>query len=114
MMVNFTYWETFQSVMSENKVSNFWLIIVSVNFLLSIIMGIVLFLFCGFHYRLLVTSYTTLEYCEKKREKESTWLVSPFDTGSAWGNVKHKLGYDKFIFLKCKKTQVSFINWIAW
>jgi hypothetical protein len=57
-------------------------------------MGIILFFFCLFHIRLLITNYTTLEYCEKKRENESTWQISPFDRGSMWRNAQTKLGDD--------------------
>jgi hypothetical protein len=57
-------------------------------------MGIILFFFCLFHIRLLVTNYTTREYFEKKKKNESTWQISPFDRGSMWRNAQTKLGDD--------------------
>ena len=92
IMVNITYWETFETVMAKDEVSNFWLVVITLTYLLSIFMGCVLFFFFLFHVRLLFTNYTTLEYWEKKREKESTWQVSPFETGSYIGNMETKLG----------------------
>lgn len=98
-LVNFTYWETFQTVMSQNEVSTLCLLLISLNFMLSIFMGIILTLFCTFHLRLLVTNYTTLEYCEKKREKVSTWQVSPFNKGTAYKNIQAKLGQDPLLYM---------------
>ena len=99
LLVNLTYWETLKSVINQNQISALGLTWISVVFLLSIVMGFILILFWGFHLRLTLTNYTTLEYCEKKREHQSTWNTSPFDTGSAIGNLQVKIGYDKFFFL---------------
>lgn len=108
--INLTYWETFQSVMSEDKVSNMCLIWVCINFLMSLIMGVILTLFWAFHIRLLLTNYTTLEYWEKKREKESTWQISPFNVGTTWGNIKMKLGKDKLLYMLLPTTPTMKTN----
>lgn len=48
---------------------------------------------------MMITNYTTLEYCEKRREFKSTWQVSPFDQGSYMNNIRAKLGLDSIFFL---------------
>lgn len=54
--------------------------------------------FTGFHIRLILTNYTTLEYCEKRRENVSTWQISPYASPNASYNISLKLGFDWFIW----------------
>ncbi|CAI2360782.1 unnamed protein product [Moneuplotes crassus] len=92
--INITYWEEFVRVLASVTTSNIYLLVVCTTFMFSVVMSIILTCFCIFHFRLIMTNYTTLEYCEKKREKESTWQVSPYDLKTATQNIKSKLGYD--------------------
>ena len=95
--INLTYWRTFIEALNSDDHSNYYLLTVCVTFMISIIFGIIMTFFWAFHYRLILTNYTTLEYWEKKREKESTWQVSPFNQMSFTRNLKSRLGHDNWL-----------------
>lgn len=46
----------------------------------------------------MITSYTTLEYCEKRRGTESTWAVSPYYSTRWVYNISLKMGFECWIF----------------
>mmetsp|Transcript_18863 Transcript_18863/g.18846 ORF Transcript_18863/g.18846 Transcript_18863/m.18846 type:complete len:81 (-) Transcript_18863:31-273(-) len=61
-------------------------------------LGIAVIGFCIFHIRLMIQNYTTIEYCEKKKQKVQEYKVSPFDKG-AWNNLKEALGKNWYWWL---------------
>jgi len=65
-------------------------------YFLAAIFAVVLIGFTSFHIRLILTNYTTLEYCEKRRENVSTWQVSPYYSSSMMYNISLKLGFNYF------------------
>ena len=98
IIVSVTYWEVWGKLLDDEDTNLFILYMCSIMYFLAVVFAFVLTGFTGFHIRLILTNYTTLEYCEKKRENESTWAVSPYYSSSWMYNISLKLGFDCFLF----------------
>jgi hypothetical protein len=95
--VSLTYWQVWGKLLDDPDTNFFILYLCSVTYFLAFIFTIVLIGFTCFHIRLMITSYTTLEYCEKRRGTDSTWAVSPYYSTRWCYNMSLKLGFDCWI-----------------
>jgi len=93
-----TYWEVWGKLIDDPDTNIFILYMWSVAYFLGFIFMIVLVSFTGLHIRFLITNYTTLEYCEKRRGSASTWQVSPYYSTNWWYNIAMKLGFNYWMF----------------
>lgn len=91
-----TYWEVWGKLIDDPDTNIFVLYMCSIAYFLGFIFWIVLTGFMGLHLRFLLTNYTTLEFCEKKRGNISTWQRSPYYSSKWKYNVSCKLGFDNF------------------
>jgi palmitoyltransferase ZDHHC2/15/20 len=80
----------------------------------SYIMGtsfaLIISCFFMFHLWLILKQYTTIEFCEKKREDDATFRVSPYNRG-AFNNLKTVLGHNPLTWFVpfCKHHSSSLI-----
>jgi hypothetical protein len=75
LMVTLTYWEVWGHLIDDRETNIFVLYLCSVTYFLAVIFSVVLTGFTMFHVRLLVTNYTTLEYCEKRKGNVSIIII---------------------------------------
>ena len=80
-IMNFTYWKVALAVIVHNDVGTGEAYVILVAYSLSLILSVLLSGFFGFHCWLIKRAYTTIEYCEKKKENISLYIRSPFDLG---------------------------------
>lgn len=86
-----TFWETVVVVLNDSESSSFTCFFVVLVYSLILMLGVAVIGFCIFHIRLIADNYTTIEYCEKKKQKVNDYKVSPFDKG-IYNNFKEALG----------------------
>ena len=99
-----TAWPLFQSVLEYDSIDFRISYYVITSYLLAGTLGIVIGGFFTFHLWLIFKQYTTIEFCEKRTENESSFKVSPYNRGFI-NNLKSVLGNNPLLwfipFCKC-------------
>lgn len=80
-----------KQVLVVETVNPFMTYYVSMSFMLAFTLWFIISGFMTFHFWLISKSYTTIEFCEKKGDKNSGFNVSPYDLGF-YRNFKKILG----------------------
>ena len=70
-----TYWEVWAKMLEDEDTNIVLLYTCTVYYFLVVIFWVVITWFTLFHVRLMVTNYTTLEYCEKRKENVSLIII---------------------------------------
>ena len=81
MVITVTYWEIVEAVLESSDISIVFTYFVLTGYFLAITLFLLITGFLTFHIWLISHGYTTIEYCEKKREGEITFQKSPYDLG---------------------------------
>ena len=79
------------------------------SYMLAITLGFVITCFFAFHIWLILTQYTTIEFCEKRSDGDSNFRTSPYNVG--WfRNLQIVLGNNvlTWIFPCCKNSLLTF------
>lgn len=72
-VITVTYWEIVESVLESADISIIFTYFVLTAYFLAITLFLLITGFLSFHFWLILHGYTTIEYCEKKREGEITF-----------------------------------------
>jgi hypothetical protein len=72
-IVNATYWRTVYHVLLSANVNGIFVYFILIVYAFSFILSILLTGFFSFHCWLINRAYTTIEYCEKKRENNTLY-----------------------------------------
>ena len=75
-----TFWEAVYVYFHDPNRNPYFCFFVVFSYSLLSILTVIVFLFFNFHLYLLTSNYTTIEYCEKKRQGHSAFVVSPYKT----------------------------------
>jgi len=88
-----TFWETVVVTVADPDQSAFLSFYIVLSYSLMVMLGVALIGFCIFHFWMISNNYTTIEYCEKRRQKKHTLYSqkSPFDLGT-YKNFQEALG----------------------
>jgi palmitoyltransferase ZDHHC2/15/20 len=83
------------------------------SYILGTSLAVVITAFFSFHIWLILNQYTTIEFCEKKREDDNTFKISPYNIGR-FNNLKTVLGNNVLLWLFpfCKYFILCFILFI--
>ncbi|CAG9322672.1 unnamed protein product [Blepharisma stoltei] len=86
-----TFWETAVVVLNDETSSQFLCLFIVLSYSLGSMLGIALLGFVIFHLWLISNNYTTIEFCEKKKEITLESKISPYKLG-LFDNFKEALG----------------------
>lgn len=69
------------------------------SYILSCFLGLIITLFMLFHFYLICCMYTTIEFCEKRKEDDNTFhMRQPYNRGFC-NNFRSVFGYNPFFWL---------------
>ncbi len=100
LLISSTYWETVVHVASDPTTPFARLYLFFVSYMLGVVLAVILNSFFIFHvFWLILPNYTTIEFCEKKRDHSSVYSsYSPFNHGCK-ANFTEILGSNCFLWL---------------
>lgn len=93
-----TFWETVVVGLCDDDNSEFFMLFVVTVYALGILLAVAVVGFMFFHLWLIWNSYTTIEFCEKKRGKVANFTKSPYSQGTL-NNYKEALGSNMWLWL---------------
>lgn len=77
------------------------------SYILASSLALVITAFFIFHLWLITKQYTTIEFCEKRRDGDETFKVSPYNIG-CFNNLKNVLGDNVLTwFVPCCKHEIT-------
>jgi hypothetical protein len=97
LMVDFTFWETVVISLRDDETGIEVCFFVVVVYSLILLLSLAITGFLIFHCYLTLSQYTTIEYCEKRRNK-SQYKTSPFKR-SCIENIQEALGNKWYLWL---------------
>lgn len=86
-----TSYPVVQEVMSSETIDYKLAYYIITSYILGTSLAVVISAFFSFHIYLILNQYTTIEFCEKKREDDQTFRISPYNRGR-FNNLKNVLG----------------------
>ena len=93
-----TSYPVVQEVMSSETVDYKLAYYIITSYILGTSLAVVISAFFSFHIWLILNQYTTIEFCEKKREDDQTFRISPYNRGK-FNNLKTVLGDNILLWL---------------
>jgi hypothetical protein len=101
-----TFWEVLQVAINHEDRSPYFCFMVMLVYSLCLMLNFIVLMFLTFHCYLLYNNYTTIEFCEKKRNGNKAYHVSPYRT-SFCGSLENALGPYKCLWLIPVQTKPS-------
>ena len=86
-----SFWETVAVVLNDGESDMWFCFGIVLCYSISCMVFAVMVLFTGFHFLIIWTNYTTIEYCEKRKKNYEAFKKSPYSLG-AYQNFKQALG----------------------